>query len=233
MKFMILLTILSLSAITNASTANSTLRPIAFEAFYVPQGFDDNDNVQVVAEGHFPDSCYRLGEVLYSVDKPTRTVHVQATAYKVEGLCAQITVPFSRVINLGRLDHVSYQVVDLVDKNTKEQFSVLPAKTDSIDDFFYAPVQQAIAESDGHKGTLTLTGVFNNSCLEFKEVRIEKQPKVVVVQPIAVLNQTMPCHDGQFPFKKEVPLANNIGGHFLLHVRTMSGNAINSLVDIE
>ena len=45
---------------------------IPLNKVYVPVGFDDNDRVQIVVEGDFPNTCYKIGPYTFHMNEVTR-----------------------------------------------------------------------------------------------------------------------------------------------------------------
>src|SRR5690606_17044612 len=87
------------------------LVPAPVEAFFVPLGYDDNDNVEVVVHGRFPNTCYKVGPANATVDVAARTVEVEATAFHYQAAgCALVLVPFTQTVALGLLPEGTYTV---------------------------------------------------------------------------------------------------------------------------
>ena len=236
MKAVFLLSGLILSGLcsTQAGASSEIASPnLTFTTFYAPKGFDDNDNAQIVAEGRFPNTCYRQAAPTVTIDQKTKTVQIHPNAYIVPGVCLQMIVQYSQVINLGQMGHGDYKIQDSTNQRVTENLYVAIAASAATDDFLYAPIQQATVESNGHAASLILTGTFTNSCLDLNDVRLDMQEKVLVVRPIAQAKNLPSCRQGQFPFKKEIALSDSMHGHYLLHVRSMSGGSLNSVIDVE
>ena len=68
---------------------------------YIPIGFDDNDNVQVMVTGVFNNTCYRVGPTTVHVDETTKTIQIRQSAYDYGFECLQIELPFAQVVNIG------------------------------------------------------------------------------------------------------------------------------------
>ena len=81
------------------------------EKVFVPLGFDDNDNTEVVIYGHFTSTCFKTGPAKATVDYDTMTVTVDAQAYRYTGGCAQVMVPFTQSVKFGQVRAGSYTVV--------------------------------------------------------------------------------------------------------------------------
>lgn len=229
-----LLVLLCLAAGGNAADTDPELVKVPLKRAFIPVGFDDNDQVQLLVAGEFPDSCYKLGP--YSMKKTERGIEVLQYAYRYKGMCLDIIVPFSQVVELGITRAANHSVIDVVSGKELGQIPVNKAKTSAIDDELYAPVSEAMIldERGGTGPTLYLTGNFPWPTMRMKEVRVQVYDDVVVVQPIAEI--TVEKLDAQgmarprFEVKK--PIKNLPKGQFLLHVRSMNGKAVNHLEEL-
>jgi hypothetical protein len=103
---------------------------------------------------------------------------------------------------------------------------------DQPDDYLYAPVSQAFFHSENGQNEIYLTGNMVSSCMSLQDVRVDVQADVIVVQPIAQMTAGANCVEGQFHFEKTIKLNLMRSGRYLLHVRSMNGNATNTLVDV-
>lgn len=205
----------------------------SFASAYIPDGFDTNDQSQMVGEGFFPNSCYRPSMVEVAVDHTARKIYVQPSAYKYDGVCLQMIIPFEREINFGLLKAGGYEVVQTKTRTTMGMINVRVAPSSNADDYLYAPISQAYFDQSTGKKMVRLTGTFTNSCARLVDTMVAVQPKVIVVQPISELVENQNCRSGEFPFVKDVEVPSTAkAGRYLLHVRSLNGNAINSLVDL-
>lgn len=200
----------------------------------VPVGFDDNDRVQVVVRGTFPSTCYKVGPHEAKVDPVSKKIVLRQKAYRYKGMCLNVSVAFTQVVEVGLLGEGQYSIEDNLSGKAIGAFAVTRSTTSSPDDFIYAPVSDAYAETDvdGHRW-LVITGSFPNRCMRMKDVRISYYPEVIVVQPIAEMmaaSRYAPCTAGEFRYSERVALQNSLYGGNLLHVRSMDGQAINKFV---
>lgn len=69
---------------------------------YIPGGFDSTTDAYVVANGLFPNGCYKWK----TADVKTEgLVHeVTSTASVSQGMCIMVLVPFTKEIHLGKLE---------------------------------------------------------------------------------------------------------------------------------
>jgi len=217
--------------------------PAPVEKVYIPLGFDDNDNVEVVIHGHFPSSCYKIGPISSRIDYDTRTIFIDAKAYLYrEGTCAQMLVPFTETVNIGLVKEGTYDV--RIENRAAFVGSVLEIKaatSSNPDDYLYAPVDSVKLDvSVGSEGTVQVEGRYPYmfiGCMVIRDLKVQKaRGNVIVVQPIAELTDGAVC-EPQAMTKKFVvtkPLGFSIEKtEYLLHSRATSGHSINRLVNVE
>jgi hypothetical protein len=226
------LTFIFAASLAQAQAADPVRVPALFSKVYVPNGFDSNDQVQFVGEGMFRNTCYRHANTTVRVDESQKTVFVGPVAYEYSGFCLQVILPFERVVDVGILKAGTWKIVQVNGAHQLGEIKVLPALTESPDDYLYAPISQAYFRQVASGAEITLSGEFTSSCLALDQVKVEIQPDVIVVQPIAKMDSGATCKDGRFAFSRVVPVNSIKNGRYLLHVRSMNGNAINTLVSV-
>lgn len=244
MKHLFLLLGIGLSA--SAALAGTETDPVEIESpitnIFIPQGFDDNDNVEVILHGDFPNTCHQVGRTEAVVDPLSKTVTVTATAYKYPGkFCIQSITPFIQTVKLGLLGEGDYSVVLQKDKAVKSELNVARRKTESPDDFLYATVENAYIDVNFETGkqALKLQGhfpMFFIGCMVMKEVRAVYAPSdVLVVQPIAEIVNTDVCNTqpSDRSFEYTSGLQAPFKGEGLLHVRTLNGTSLNRYINIQ
>lgn len=219
--------------IISSFTYQPTKIGAVYDRAYIPGGFDSNDSVEVVLEGSFSSSCWRPAETNYKVDQDRMEIFVGPAAYLYPGrLCAQLVLPFDRVVNFGILKAGVYTLIQATNGAVLGEIPVRPAMTNRPDDFMYAPVAQAFFTKNGPHGEVLLGGNFPSSCMVTDEVRVTVEPKVIVLQPIIKLEKRLHCQDGSFPFQMNVIIPDIPQGRYLLHIRSMNAKSINSLIDM-
>lgn len=227
---------LAVVSLGSAALADNAPRkvPALFNKIFAPGGFDSNDNVQIVGEGRFRNTCYRHAETTVSVDKVNKKITLGPVAYEYSGMCIQVILPFQRVIDVGILEPGKWEVVqgDTGHEQSLGSLAIQIATRATADDFLYAPISQAFFRQQGLNGEIVLTGDFPNSCMMLDDVKVTLESDVIVVQPIAKMLEGPDCKDGKVTFTRVVNVDLIPKGRYLLHVRSMNGNAINSLVDM-
>lgn len=232
------LAVLSLTTILGTSmnqviAGNPAEVPASVHTTYVPEGFDTNDRVQIVAEGTFANACYRPGAVIATVDADKKVISLDASAYYWDGVCAQVLVNWHQVVDLGNVELGAYKIVQKGTDDRMGSLNVKLATNSGPDDYLYAPVSQAFYQSKDGKHTLTVTGEFTNDCMTLVDVVTHVQSNVITVQPIAEKSDSTTCNEGKFSFKRETNLGQIQDGRYLIHVRSLNGQAVNTLVNIE
>lgn len=87
-------------------TRDLVLTPVSA---YVPSGFDRQSDAFVVVSGMFPNSCYKIKES--KVDHVGPALHeVRAIATVTEGLCLTVMIPYSKEIQLGKLNAGDHEI---------------------------------------------------------------------------------------------------------------------------
>ncbi|HEX4926206.1 MAG TPA: hypothetical protein VFV50_19085 [Bdellovibrionales bacterium] len=234
MKFMLLVLTVLVSQSVIADPTQPVLVQVPVQAAYIPSGFDSNDKAQIVVEGYLPNSCYRIGVAEAFVDQATNTVKVRQNAYMYNGMCLQMIIPFTLVVNVGLLEQGDYRVID---EKTSNELGRLPVKLSlhsEPDDHLYAAVQDTTIYLDQQKRLVAkMEGYFPDTCTKLEEVRIIREnSNVVAVLPIAKRVDTGLCRRVLVPFVKHVLLPSLNKGRFLLHVRSLNGQAVNKMFNV-
>jgi hypothetical protein len=240
MKRLLLFSIFTLLFAVNAHAGKSDnpigvsptpeLIPFKVAEVYIPEGFDDNDNLQVVIEGFFPNGCYKVAPA--SIEIKSGTFKIQANAYRYYGFCVQMVVPFQQVVDLGI--HAS-NIYDLhaVGLPALKKINVKSSSNPGPDDFMYAPVKQIYVsrnQENPAKRRVLLSGEFSLSCLKVARVDVAVNDNVLVVLPVAEIDSSTECTDGIFPFEVSQDLPDLPDGRYLVHVRTLNGTSINRVI---
>ncbi len=223
---------------SGAAHAEPSLVPSPVEKVFVPQGFDDNDSTEVVLHGHFPNTCYKVGPVKVERGTDGKSITLEALSYYYGGFgCAQVLVPFVQTAQLGVLNEGMFQIkIKGQPEIPSRGLEIAHAQTQSPDDYLYAPVESAsINGEDGEPATLKIEGNYPYmfiGCMMITELRTSiTSDNVVVVQPITQIKDDSEC-----PLSKKYSFEKELGAlakaEYLIHVRTLDGNALNRLVDL-
>lgn len=221
------------------------LVPAPVEKVFVPQGFDDNDNVEVIMHGHFPDSCYKTGPATVTEDIEAKQIKITVSSYRYSDTnCMKMIVPFIQSVKLGTLPTAQYKVI-VSAKNRLEpsDLSVGVRNAETPDDYLYAPVEDAYIDVDDARTEhyLVLMGSYPHTfvgCVMLDEVRTNlTDDGIFVVQPIMKFYETSEeCKargwKPRFNYREKISSALTAGDK-LLHVRVLNGNSFNKLEVVE
>jgi hypothetical protein len=201
---------------------------------YIPGGFDSNDRTQLVVEGYFPNTCYRVGPYEKKLDNQSQELTIRQMAYKYKGQCLFMLVPFTQTVQVGLLKASTYKVKDADSGKDLGALPVQVAKNSSPDDFLYASVTDAyVGVVDGNKKAIILQGDLPGDCWAVKEKRVILDGKnVIAVLPIIEKIRENNCNEYRIPFVTTAELPAAPAGRYLLHVRSLNGLAVNKIVDL-
>lgn len=221
---------------------------VGVDQAFLPQGFDDNDSVQIVLDGALTDACHQIGMVRRVPSAETRADEIvieQLAQVRVGGMCAEVMVPFTTVLNLGVLPQREYQIKILKKRGGMQLLGTLPVvhSNSATDDHLYLPVSGAELISarqvgDNTEVRLRLRGTFKNSCMEFERaefpVSARHNPSAAVVDVLPILRlSSTGCSVVHRPFDIEVTgTIPAVHGRVLFHVRSMSGQAVHVVDDV-
>ena len=207
------------------------------ERVFIPTGFDDNDQVEIVVDGMLPSSCYEVVAGDWALNPDDRSVTLYPKAIeRTGGLCMPVLVPFTQVFNLGVLPMGDYEIkVDGVDTKS---LGIAEASNSGPDDVIYASIDNAYVLEYPAQGEhrILLEGNYTSTCMFWDKVElIVNDPSVIEVLPTVRVEDRPDCEDRIVPFKGiSVELPDLVGeGRYLLHVRSMNGNSVNRVFSYE
>ncbi len=240
MKLLAPIALISMTGILYAASPTKVNAPV--DTIFIPDGFDDNDKVEIVLHGDFPSTCYKQGDAEVNVDAVTKEIEVKATSlHYSDPFCIQSITPFIQTVDVGLLEKGDYNVIYKPNPTVERGFNVKESTTESPDEYLYAPVDNAYIEVDFTSGkqALKLQGYFPYmfiGCMVMKEVRVYTGPEdVVVALPIAEIVDGRACDDQPDDRNYQVTkgLREPFHGEGLLHVRTLNGLSLNRFIDIK
>jgi hypothetical protein len=211
--------------------------PIIVEApiehLFVPNGFDNNDNVEVVVTGNFPNSCYSRNKVETIVKGEVIELTVTALKQEKPGVnCKSVEIPFQENVTIGNLQAGDYKIV--VNGKVQDKLSVDVSASTSVDEHLYAMVNYVeLGFTGGLSGDAMLVGRSQGQCLELDEVKYLSNGKdTLSVLPI-MKKTSAPCI-GERSYL-EIPIKFNLKAFdykkTLIFVRTMDGKSVSALVE--
>ncbi len=239
----------SVVAGSNARASQAEVEVKVEEAFAPMRGFDDNDNVQVVIHGMLPNACYTLGRHELQRESGNSYRIRQFAIKREDGVCMQdgpmpphmqLAIPFTTEVSIGQLQVGDYSFD--YDKqgqnpgNNSIAVNVERSKAPTIDSLPYASVSSMSIPDvvDSRENTVvTVEGVLTSSCMELNpsQVKIQQIKDVYVVLPIVTIKTGVMCAQQIKPFRMPLQLGKLAEGHYLIHVRSMNGKAVNRVVE--
>lgn len=211
--------------------------PIVVDApvdhLFVPKGFDNNDNVEVVVTGTFPNTCYSRNKVEVAVKEDIINVTVTSlNSTDDKGNCDQIKIPFMENVTIGNLQAGDYKII--VNKKLTEKLDVEIASSRSVDDHLYAMIQYIdLGFTGGLSGDAMLVGRNPEDCLSLDEVKYVSNDKDVL-SVLPIMKKVSESCTGERNYL-EVPIKfqprSFKSSKILLFVRTMDGKSVSTLID--
>lgn len=211
------------------ANADSQLVLLTVEKMYIPSGFDDNDDFQLVVSGTLPDTCHKIAHVDVTQKPEDSSINVVQWGRRTDGLCLPMSVPFSNEVIVGRLQAGNYTLTS--PGSDSRSVNIAEAGTDSQDDSIYAPVRSVVVgRLQSTSYSITMVGDLPNDCFSWSETKILDQGDVFVLLPILSYTDNGNCSQNPVSFEKNVEISNQLSvGRYLLHVRSMSGKALNKM----
>lgn len=203
---------------------------------FVPQGFDSNDQTQVVVDGYMPNACYKIQTPEVSYNEAERTFTITPKAYKFEAddtVCGTYQVPYTATASLGVLKAGEYTIV--AQGTEKRTLPIKQSSTVGPDDFLYAPVDQVYVDVNTNRRQILayITGRYTNTCMRFQEVKVLDQGETIALLPIIRMENRGDCRETEMSYKGlTAKLPWRAPGSYLLHVRSLSGTAINNVFTV-
>lgn len=220
-----------------ASVSQAAVIPAPVDHLYVPAGFDNNDNVEVVVAGHFPTTCYSRNRVFVKVSGDVIDVKINAYHNRdATSKCITMVVPFSEVVTIGNLQAGGYtiKVNDGMKKSLKDRITVSESRSNSMDEFIYAQVDYIdLGFTGGLGGSAFLHAQLSSPCLEFDRVEYLSNGKdTISIMPIMKQISDF-CPMKMVPY--QIPLKYEIDSipseKVLLFSRSIDGKSISTIVN--
>lgn len=208
--------------------------PVSVGSVFAPDGFDDNDEAQVVLDGYLPSTCYRVSHTTSHLDPASGEINVVQYARRFGGVCLPVKVPFFSEVRLGVLPAAKFGIKSR--GAAAETLAVKEASSGGPDDYLYAPVDTVRVDYDHatHDYVATINGRLTSSCLQWDGIRVLDQGKVVVLMPILKAADGAACVATETAFEEKAVLPKALkDGRHLLHVRSLNGKAVNALFTVK
>lgn len=204
---------------------------------FVPMGFDNNDNVEVVVTGKFPNPCYIKNSMYVKVREDK--IHIEVTALKKDNpdiaMCAPMEVPFRESITIGNLQGGSYDLI--INEGTRfehnEKLEVAVSDSQSVDDHLYPIVEYVeLGFTGGLSGDAFIIARSPSDCVVFDQVKyISNGKDTISVLPI-MKKVTGVCNNRQKRIEIPIKFKPNAfrSKDVLLFVRSIEGKAVNTII---
>lgn len=212
---------------------------------FVPPGFDDLDNFEMVYISRIPNACYlktyNLSPIIDTKNKVIKVTNLSKRAksdYCAMGNNRVMYIP--TVLKLGDELGVGEYTVQFAtgpgEFKSYQKFKISKSTVPTIDEFEYAFVDenQLTVEVDRNasKVVVNLAGNFINGCYAFKEIKIlQRTDRVVEILPITEKVTDTCTMQIQFYNKRlEIPYDVTQETRKLIHIRTANGHSLNRIV---
>ncbi|MEY4066288.1 MAG: hypothetical protein RIR26_2496 [Pseudomonadota bacterium] len=232
-----------LAAQAHAETPSVSQEPAPVEHVFVPQGFDDNDNAEVIIQGRFPNACMKTGPVEKSIDTQNKVIRLRPQVYVYRGEpCAQVIVPFIQRVTFGTLKEGEWRIeIDGMPSVNPLPLMISRARSATPDEFLYAPVEEVILLPGalGTRQRLVVSGnwpiITGGGCFVMKQVVTKLgSDNTLVVQPMAELRPPEQCSAAtqrKRSFQSAVTLEKSLQSDSLIHVRVLNGESLNKFYE--
>ncbi len=235
-----LLFVSALLASSSLFAQATTVVDAPLDHLFIPSGFDNNDNVEVVVTGKFPNPCYTRNDI--SVDVKNDVIMIDVTARMEEDQenrrCEDLKVPFSETVRVGSLQAGDYKII--VNKGSEYELrgavDIAVSTSSSVDEHIYAQVDYIeLGFTGGLSGDALLIGSSISPCLALDRVEyLSNKKDTFSVLPI-MKKISNNCPEArkrlQIPIKfNPSALANN---KLMLFVRSVDGKSVHTFVEKE
>lgn len=236
MKKLMITTLVLSSLNLFAQTPQVVEAPV--DHIFVPNGFDNNDNIELVVTGKFPNPCYTKNKVDVKVRGDIITLKVTSLRQSEERLarCEPMKVPFSEVVTVGNLQGGSYRVI--VNQGgrfeLRDELDVEMSTSTSVDENLYALVDHVeLGFTGGLSGDAVLVARTVSTCLKLDRVEYLSNSKdTLSVLPIMKkISQDCPERKSRLQIPIKFNLKKFAHDKVLLFVRSIEGKSVHKLIE--
>lgn len=232
MKTMSRLIMVGLMAVSGAFAGTPIEKLVPVDHVYVPNGFDSNDNVEVVVTGFLPNLCHKSPSASVKFEGKKVSIEMNGLYYHESNpFCPEMVVPFTKTVTLGVMDKGDYEITvnGKSPWEQKETIKVAESTSSAIDQFHYAYVNY-INKEDTAEGTVELVGYNPSDCFELDSIEYVSNGKDAYSVLPKMKQVSEFCPMKMVPFKYEWKVPTEIQNEkVLLHVRAMDGNSVNTI----
>lgn len=232
MKFLLPLLITGLAH----AASPITVIPSPVDHLFIPAGFDNNDNVEVVVTGHFPSTCYARNRVDVKVVKDLIDIKVTAFHRRDSSIkCLDMSVPYTEVVTVGNLQAGNYKIqVNEESKGIKDNLVISESRSNNMDEFIYAQVDYIdLGFAGGATGSAFIHAQLPSPCLEFDHVEYLSNGKdTISIMPIMKQVSDF-CPMKMVPY--EIPIKYDLStvtaDKVLLFSRSIDGRSVSTIMN--
>lgn len=231
MKGLFVLALLSFNLSSFAQEPGAVYSKVPVTEVFAPKGFDSNDNVEIVISGFLPNLCYKSPAA--NVEIKGKDIYIEMKALRIADLssyCAEMVVPYLEAVDVGLLDRGQYQVH--VAGQPAASLFVAESSSDAMDELVYANIDHIEKGLDSN--VVKLKGYNPSDCFVFDRVEnVDNGINAFSVMPIMKQVSEF-CPRKMVPFEIEWKIPARLDREqVLLHVRSMNGKSVNSLINLQ
>lgn len=207
-------------------------KEVPVDHLYIPSGFDSNDNIEVVITGFLPNLCHKNPSAKVNFTGGDINVEVTSLYYDESNpFCPEMVVPFTLPVSLGVLDSGEYKIaVNANNQKSKTgRLVVQESVSNAIDNYHYAYVSNVLKKEGSHR--IHLKGYNPSDCfvLDKIEAHSNKSDTFAILPKMKQIRDFCPMKMVPFTYEFDVPKTLS-RKQILLHVRTMDGKSVNTIM---
>lgn len=231
MKKTLILFLIACSYLANAAGVPIE-KEVPVDHLYIPSGFDSNDNVEVVVTGFLPNLCHKNPDAKVSFTGGEVNIEVTSLYYDESNpFCPEMVVPFTLPVSLGVLDSGEYKIaVNANNQKSKTgRLVVQESISNAIDNYHYAYVENVLKKEGSHR--IHLKGYNPSDCFVLEKIEAQSNgaDTFSILPKMKQVRDFCPMKMVPFTYEFDVPKSLN-KKRILLHVRTMDGKSINTIM---
>jgi hypothetical protein len=207
---------------------------------FIPDGFDNNDNVELIVTGKYPNPCFTRNKVDVDVQGDIIKIHVTSLSKELphSQFCEDLKISFHENITVGNLPAGDYKI--LINQGSEyeinDKIKINLSTSTNVDDHFYAQVEYIqLGFTGGLSGEALLMGKAVSPCLEIDHVEyLSNNKDTFSILPI------MKKISGHCPDKKrsiEIPIKFDLkrmnSKIVMIFVRSIDGKSVYTFIDRE
>ena len=207
------------------------LTHVPIKHIYVPAGFHDHQDAEVIVSGYMPNLCHKSPKTEVVVEGGVINIQAKALYYQDSSyFCPQVLVPFVEVVNVGLLDKGLYQIVGNAGTpfEKRAHITIKEYSSDAIDDYVFANVHHV--EKTSSEREILLKGHNPSDCFELDRIEYSSN-EVDTFNVYPIMRQVSDfCPKKKVPFEFSFVVPTEIiRAQVLLHVKAMDGRSVNKL----